>query len=137
VHFSFASYVAMVLEVSLVAGWPKVHRATVAVDCGRTINPDTVRAQVEGAVGFSLNAALYGEITLQDGRVQQSNFHDYRLLRINEMPHVDVHIVPSEQPSTGVGEPAVPPVPPALTNALFRLTGKRLRRLPVRAEDLR
>jgi isoquinoline 1-oxidoreductase beta subunit len=136
VHFSFASYVAMVLEVAMVDGWPKVHRATVAVDCGRTLNPDTVRAQLEGAVGFGLTAALYSEISLQDGRVVQSNFHDYPLLRISEMPAVDVHVVPSDLPPSGVGEPGVPPVAPALGNALFRLLGKRVRRLPIRPEDL-
>jgi isoquinoline 1-oxidoreductase beta subunit len=136
-HFSFRTYVAVVLEVSIENGWPRVHKATCAVDCGRTINPNTVRAQLEGAVGFALTAALYGEISLRDGRVVQSNFHDYRMLRIHEMPAVDVHVVPSEAPSTGVGEPGVPPVAPALGNALFHLTGKRIRRLPVRAEDLR
>lgn len=137
VHFSFNTYVAMVLEASMADGWPKVHKVTVAVDCGSTINPDTVKAQLQGAVGFGLTAALYSEISLQDGRVQQSNFHDYRLLRIHEMPSVDVHIVASEAPPTGVGEPGVPPVAPALGNAIFRLTGKRVRRLPLRPEDLR
>jgi isoquinoline 1-oxidoreductase subunit beta len=137
VHFSFRSHVAAVLEVSADDGWPRVHRATVAIDCGRTLNPDTVEAQLEGAVGFALTAALYGEITIAGGRVEQSNFHDYRLLRIHEMPAVDVHVVTSDEPSTGVGEPGVPPVAPALGNALFALTGKRVRRLPLRAEDLR
>lgn len=137
VHFSFNTYVAMVVEASIADGWPKVHKVTVAVDCGTTINPDTVKAQLEGAVGFGLTSALYGEIALRDGRVQQSNFHDYRLLRIHEMPSVDVHLVPSAAPPTGVGEPGVPPVAPALCNALFRLTGKRVRRLPIRPEDLR
>ncbi len=118
VHFSFRSYVAVVLEASLVDGWPTVHAVTVAIDCGRTINPDTVRAQLEGAVGFALTAALYGEITIAAGRVEQSNFHDYRLLRMHEMPAVAAHVVPSEQPSTGVGEPGLPPVPPAHGNAL-------------------
>lgn len=136
VHFSFNSYAAVVLEVSLVDGFPKVHRATAVIDCGRTINPDTVKAQLEGAVGFALTAALYSDISLQNGSVQQSNFNDYRLLRIHEMPAVDVHIVPSEEPSTGVGEPGVPPVAPALGNALFQLVKKRVRRLPIRAEDL-
>jgi isoquinoline 1-oxidoreductase beta subunit len=136
VHFSFNSYVAAVLEVSLQDGWPKVHRATLAVDCGRTINPNTVQAQLEGAVGFALGTALYSEVALQDGRVVQSNFHDYRLLRMHEMPAVDVHVLPSDEPPTGVGEPGVPPIAPALGNALFRLTGKRIRRLPLRAEDL-
>lgn len=137
VHHSFASWVAMVAEVSVADGRPKVHRVTVAVDCGRQINPDTVQAQLEGAVGFALSAALYGEITLADGRVQQSNFHDYRLLRIGEMPAVEVHVVPSEEPPTGVGEPGVPPLAPAVCNALFRLTGQRVRRLPIRLEERR
>lgn len=137
VHFSFHSYVAMVLEASIENGWPKVHKVTCAVDCGTTINPDTVRAQLEGAVGFGLTTALYSEIAIDAGKVTQSNFHDYRLLRIHEMPAVDVHLVPSNAPPTGVGEPGVPPVAPALGNAIFRLTGKRVRRLPLRAEDLR
>jgi isoquinoline 1-oxidoreductase beta subunit len=136
VHTSFGSYVANVAEVSLEQGWPRLHRYTCAVDCGRVVNPDTVAAQMEGAIGFGLTAALYGEITLRDGRVQQSNFHDYRMLRIHEMPAVDVHIVPSTEPSSGVGEPGVPPVAPALGNALFALTGRRIRRLPIRREDL-
>lgn len=137
VHHSFESYVAMVAEVSLQDGKPRVHRVTVAVDCGRVVNPDTVEAQLQGAVGFGLTAALYGEISLVEGRVQQSNFHDYRMLRMHEMPAVAVHVVPSEEHSTGVGEPGVPPVAPALCNALFALTGKRVRRLPLREEDLR
>jgi len=137
VHFSFASYVAIVLEVSFADGKVAVHKATVAVDCGRTINPNTVQAQLEGALGFGLGTALHSEITLKDGRIEQSNFHDYPLLRIGEMPVVEVHVVPSEEPSTGVGEPGVPPVAPALGNALFALCGKRIRRLPLRAEDLR
>lgn len=136
VHHSFESFVAMVAEVSLEQGRLRVHRVTCAVDCGRVVNPDTVIAQVQGAVGFGLTAALYGAITLKNGRVEQSNFHDYRMLRIHEMPAVDVHIVPSEEPSTGIGEPGVPPVAPALCNALFALTGKRIRRLPIREEDM-
>ncbi len=136
VHFSFNSYAAVVLEVSLQDGRPRVHRATCAIDCGFVLNPDTVAAQFEGAVGFALTAALYSAVELERGRVVQSNFHDYRLLRIHEMPEVAVHIVPSQEPPTGVGEPGVPPVAPALANALARLTGKRVRRLPIRAEDL-
>jgi isoquinoline 1-oxidoreductase beta subunit len=136
-HHSFESYVAAVAEVSLQDGRPRVHKYTVAVDCGRVVNPDTVVAQIEGAVGFGLTAALYSEITLEQGRVEQSNFHDYRMLRIHEMPAVEVHILPSQEPSTGIGEPGVPPVAPALCNALFALTKKRIRRLPVREEDLR
>ena len=137
VHFSYASYVAHVIEASVENGKPRVHRAVCAIDCGRVVNPDTVRAQLEGAVGFALTAALYSEITLANGRVQQSNFHDYRMLRIHEMPEVEVHIVESKEPSTGVGEPGVPTVAPALCNALFQLTGKRVRSLPIRAEDLK
>jgi CO/xanthine dehydrogenase Mo-binding subunit len=125
-----------VAEVSLERGRPRVHRVTSAVDCGRVVNPDILKAQVEGAVGFGLTAALYSAITLKDGRVEQSNFHDYRMLRIHEMPDVAVHIVESAEPSTGIGEPGVPPVAPAVCNALFALTKKRIRRLPIRAEDL-
>jgi isoquinoline 1-oxidoreductase subunit beta len=137
VHHSFDSWVAHVAEVSLQNGWPRVHRVTSAVDCGRIVNPDIVKAQVEGAVGFGLTALLYSAITLKDGRVQQSGFHDYRMLRIHEMPEVDVHLVESSEPSTGIGEPGVPPVAPAVCNALFALTRKRIRRLPIRAEDLK
>jgi isoquinoline 1-oxidoreductase beta subunit len=137
VHHSFQSWVAMVAEVSLQDGRPRVHAVDVAVDCGRVVNPDTVRAQMEGAVGFALTATLYGAITLADGRVEQSNFHDYRMLRVHEMPEVRVHIVRSEAASSGVGEPGVPPLAPAVCNALYALTGKRVRRLPIRTEDLR
>lgn len=137
VHFSFESYVAAVAEVSCTDGVPRVHKVTLAIDCGRIVNPDTIKAQLEGAVGFGLTATLFSQITLQDGRVEQSNFHDYRMLRIGEMPQVEVVIVDSQEPSTGVGEPGVPVIAPAVCNALFALTGKRVRRLPVRGEDLR
>ena len=136
-HHSFETTVAQVAEVSLEGGQPRVHRVTCAVDCGRVVNPDGVAAQLEGAVGFGLTAVLHGAITLREGRVQQSNFHDYRMLRIPGMPQVDVHIVPSDERSTGVGEPGVPPVAPAVCNAFFALTGKRIRRLPLRADELR
>ena len=99
-------------------------------------NPLTVEAQVQSAIAFGLSAALYGKSTFKEGRVEQSNFHDYQVLRMSEMPAVDVHIVPSEEPSTGIGEPGVPPVAPALCNALFALTTKPIRRLPIRTEDL-
>src|SRR5262249_56859361 len=95
-----------------------------------------VRAQMEGGIVFGLTAALYGEMTFEKGRGKQRNFHDYRMLRINEMPEVEVHIVPSTDKMGGVGEVAVPPIAPAVANALFALTGRRIRRLPVRAEDL-
>jgi isoquinoline 1-oxidoreductase beta subunit len=136
-HFSFDSYVAQVVEASVEKnGMVKVHRVVCAVDCGRVINPDTVRAQMEGGIIFGLTAALKTEITLKNGRVEQSNFHDYQMLRISESPKIEVHIVPSGENPTGVGEPGVPPVAPALANAIFAATGKRVRRLPIRASDL-
>ena len=136
-HFSFDSYVAQVVEASVERdGTVRVHRVVCAVDCGRVINPDIVKAQMEGGIVFGLTAALKGEITLENGRVQQHNFYDYPMLRMFESPEIEVHIVPSEAPPTGVGEPSVPPVAPALTNAIFAATGKRIRRLPIRASDL-
>jgi isoquinoline 1-oxidoreductase beta subunit len=134
---SFNSFVAQVAEVSLDKdGLPRVERIVCAVDCGVAVNPDVVRAQMEGGIGFGLGAALWSEITLDKGRVVQSNFHDYRTLRIDEMPKVEVHIVPSAEPPTGVGEPGVPPVAPAVANAVFKLTGQPVRRLPfVRARE--
>ncbi|HKU38330.1 MAG TPA: xanthine dehydrogenase family protein molybdopterin-binding subunit [Polyangiales bacterium] len=131
VHESFESVVAQVAEVSLGPnGQPKVHRVIVGVDCGIAINPDVVRAQVEGGVGFALSAALYSEIEIERGQALQSNFHDYRALRIEEMPKVEVHIVPSKAEPTGIGEPGVPPLAPAVANAVYQLTGERVRRLP-------
>jgi isoquinoline 1-oxidoreductase subunit beta len=135
-HFSFDSYVAQVVEASVEKGMVKVHRVVCAVDCGLVINPDTVKAQMEGGIIFGLTAALKTEITLKDGRVEQGNFHDYPMLRMFESPEIEVHIVPSGENPTGVGEPGVPPVAPALTNAIFAATGKRVRRLPIRAGDL-
>ena len=136
-HFSFDSYVAQVVEASGEKnGAVRVHRVVCAVDCGTVINPDTVRAQMEGGIIFGLTAALKTEITLKDGRVQQDNFHDYQMLRIFESPEIEVHIVPSSENPTGVGEPGVPPVAPALANAIFAVTGKRIHRLPIRASDL-
>jgi len=132
VHESFSSYVAQVAEVSVDAGRIRVHRVVCAIDCGTAVNPAGVVAQLESAVVFGLSAALYGEITFREGRVQQSNFHDYRPLRLFEMPVVEVHIVPSTEKPSGVGEPGVPPIAPAVANALFAATGQRLRRLPVR-----
>src|SRR6266436_4906832 len=136
-HFSFDSYVAQVIEASVEKdGTVRVHRVVCAVDCGRTVNPDIVKAQMEGGIVFGLTAALKTEITLENGRVQQKNFHDYQMLRMFESPIIEVHIVPSEQNPTGVGEPSVPPVAPALTNAIFAATGKRVRSLPIRNADL-
>jgi isoquinoline 1-oxidoreductase beta subunit len=131
-HFSFESYVAQIAEVSVdKAGNVRVHKVVCAIDCGRVVNPEQVKSQLEGGVVFGLSAALKDEITFENGRVQQRNFHDYQMLRMNEMPEVEVHIVPSTEPPTGVGEPGVPPVAPAVANAIFALTGKRVRKLPI------
>jgi isoquinoline 1-oxidoreductase subunit beta len=136
-HFSFDSYVAQVVEASVEKnGTVHVHRVFCAVNCGLVINPDTVKAQMEGGIIFGLTAALKTEITLKNGRVEQTNFHDYQMLRMFESPEIEVHIVPSTDNPSGVGEPGVPPVAPALANAIFAATGKRVRRLPIRASDL-
>jgi isoquinoline 1-oxidoreductase beta subunit len=131
VHESFNSFVAQVAEVTL--GQDRritLDRVVCAVDCGIAVNPDIVRAQMEGGIGFGLGAALHDAITLKDGEVEQSNFHDYGSLRINEMPKVEVHIVPSTAAPTGVGEPGVPVIAPALANAVAAATGRRIRKLP-------
>jgi len=130
VHESFGSACAQVAEVSLEGNEVRVHRVVAAFDCGLVVNPLTVEAQVQSAVAFGLSAALKGEITFRDGQVQQSNFHDYPVLRMNEMPRVEVHLVGGDKP-TGVGEPATPPIAPAVANALAALTGKRARALPL------
>lgn len=130
VHESFSSYVAEVAEISMVDGEPKVHRVVAAVDCGTAINPDVIRAQVEGAIGFGLGAIMQEELTLTQGEVDQGNYDGYRPLRIDAMPVVEVHIVESEEPPTGIGEPGVPPIGPAVANAVYRATGKRIRVLP-------
>src|SRR5437867_3645802 len=136
-HESFESYVAHVAEVSVKDGKVRVHRIVAAIDCGPVVNPDTVQAQLQSGAVFGLTAALYGEISFENGRVKQRNFHDYPMLRMHEMPEVEAHIVPSEEKMGGVGEPGVPRVAPAVANAIFVLTGKRIRRLPIRAEDLK
>lgn len=128
---AFNTYVAQVAEVSVdKAGYVKVDRVVCAVDCGTAINPDIIAAQMEGGVGFGLGAVLHGAITLKDGRVEQDNFNSYRVLRMNEMPKVEVYIVPSTQAPTGVGEPGVAPVGPAVANAIFAATGRRIHVLP-------
>lgn len=129
---SFGSFCAQVAEVSIMDGKPQVHRVTCAIDCGTVVNPDTVVAQMESGIVHGLTAALYGEITIRNGRVEQGNFGDYPLLRLDAMPQVDVHIVTSIEPPGGVGEPGTPPTAPAVANALFALTGKPVRRLPIR-----
>ena len=112
-------------------GTPKVHRVVAAVDCGMVVNPEIIRRQIEGGIAYGLSAALHGRITLKNGRVEQSNFHDYPVLRLPEMPRVDVHIVTSREAPGGVGEPGTPPAAPAVVNAIFAATGKRLRSLPI------
>jgi len=132
VYKSFDSFVAEVAEVSVGSdGAPRVHRVVCAVDCGPVVNPDIVEAQMQSAIVYGLTAALWGEITIDKGRVQQSNFHDYRMLRLAEMPLVEVHIVPSTDAQGGVGEPGTPPIAPAVCNAIFAGTGKRIRKLPI------
>jgi len=129
---SFGSYVAEVAEVSVEAGKPHVHKVWCAIDCGVVVNPAIVRAQMESAIMYGLTAALYGRISIEGGRAVQSNFHDYPMLRMNEAPEVEVVLVPSGDPPGGVGEPGLPPAAPAVTNALFALTGQRIRDLPIR-----
>jgi isoquinoline 1-oxidoreductase beta subunit len=131
---SFGSICAQVVEASLDDGVVNVHRVTCVIDCGVVVHPDNVIAQMQGSIVFALTAALYGEITVSDGRVQQSSFPDQPLLSLSRMPRVDVHLMPSAAPPGGVGEPGVPPLAPALANALFGLTGKRLRSLPLRPD---
>jgi isoquinoline 1-oxidoreductase beta subunit len=135
-YFSFNSYTAAVAEVAVKKGEVRVQRIVYAADVGRPINPDGVRAQLESAAVYSLTAMLKGAITIDRGRVEQSNFHDYEMLRIKEMPQVEAHVVDSKERPTGIGEPGVPVTAPAVCNAIFAATGKRLRRLPIRAEDL-
>jgi isoquinoline 1-oxidoreductase beta subunit len=136
VHESFRSSVAMVTEVSIEQGKVKIHKVVCAIDCGLAVNPDGVISQMEGGIIFGLSAALYGEITLDKGQVQQGNFHDYKMLRINEAPAIEVYIVESSEQMGGAGEPCIPPVAPSLTNALFSATGKRIRNLPIMNYDL-
>jgi isoquinoline 1-oxidoreductase beta subunit len=132
VHESFNSFVAQVAEISKSRdGKVKVERVVCAVDCGVAVNPNIIAMQMESGIGYGLSAALSGAITLKDGLVEQSNFHDYPVLRMNEMPRVETHIVPSAEKPTGVGEPATPVIAPAVANALFARDGKPVRALPL------
>jgi isoquinoline 1-oxidoreductase subunit beta len=131
-QFVFGTYMAQVAEVEVSNdGAVRVRRVVCAVDCGTVINPDTVRAQIEGAVIFGITAALYGEITLKNGRVEQANFDTYKILRMNEAPAIEVHIVQSFELPGGMGEPGTSAIAPAVANAIFAATGKRLRKLPI------
>jgi isoquinoline 1-oxidoreductase beta subunit len=129
---AYGSYVAQVAEVSVTNGQVKVHRVVCAVDCGRVINPDTVVAQMESGIVYGLTATLKGVITIAGGRVEQGNFDDFPLLRMSETPAIDVHIVPSDEPPGGVGEAGLPPIAPAVCNAVFAVTGQPVRSLPIR-----
>ena len=131
-HGSFESYVAQVAEVSVVGGAIRVHRVLCVIDCGLAVNPDVVRAQMEGSVVYGLSAALHGNLEVENGAIRESNFHDYPILRMHEAPDVEVIIVDSDEPPTGVGEPGVPPVAPAVANAVFAAIGQRLTSLPLK-----
>jgi isoquinoline 1-oxidoreductase/isoquinoline 1-oxidoreductase beta subunit len=133
-HHSFATDVAEIAEVSIDNGKVRVHKVTCVVDCGIAVNPDVVRAQMEGSIMFGLTAALYGNLDLEGGAIRESNFHDYPILRMNEAPAVEVIIVDSGTEPTGVGEPGLPPIAPAVANAVFAATGQRLRSLPLKLQ---
>jgi isoquinoline 1-oxidoreductase beta subunit len=135
---AFQSFAAQVVEISVDRKMRsvKVHRVVCAVDVGRVVNPANIVMQSESAIVYGLSSALYGEITIEGGRVKQTNFNNYPVLRVDAMPVIETYIVPSEEKPTGAGELAVPPVVPALCNAIFSATGKRIRKLPIRAEDL-
>ena len=138
VQFVFATYMAQIAEVEVSKeGTVRVKRVVCAVDCGTVINPDIVRAQIEGAIIFGTTAALYGEITLKEGRVEQANFDTYQILRMNEAPAVEVHIVQSSEPPGGMGEAGTSAIVPAVANAIFAATGKRLRNLPIDTNALK
>jgi isoquinoline 1-oxidoreductase beta subunit len=131
-QFVFATYMAQVAEVEVApTGAVRVRRVVCAVDCGTIVNPDTVQAQIQGAIVFGITAALHGEITLKDGRVEQSNFHTYPMQRINEAPAIEVYLVRNGEAPGGMGEAGTSAIVPAVTNAIFAVTGKRVRKLPV------
>jgi isoquinoline 1-oxidoreductase beta subunit len=138
-HATFGvTHVAQVAEVSVDgAGNVRVHRVVCAVDCGKVVNPDNVAAQMESGIVFGLTATLKAETTIRNGRVQQSNFDDYPLLQMDEMPSVEVYIADSDVRPSGIGEMGVPPIAPAVANAIFSATGKRIRHIPIRPEDLK
>jgi isoquinoline 1-oxidoreductase beta subunit len=132
----YDTYMAEVAEISMKEGVPVVHKVTVVADLGRMVNPDTVEAQIQSSIVFGLSAALYGEITLDKGRVQQTNFHQYPVVRMNEAPAIDITLVSSTEKPGGIGEPATALIGPAVGNAVFAATGKRLRKMPFTAENI-
>ena len=131
-HESFGSIVAQVAEVSIEDKKPRVHRVVCAIDCGVVVNPDIVAQQIESGIVYGLSAALHGEITIEAGAVKQKNFDSYGMLRMKDAPQVETHVVVSAEAPGGVGEPATPPVAPAVANALLKLTGKPVRSLPIK-----
>ncbi len=137
VHEAFGSYVAEVVELNINKGQIKVHKVTCAIDCGLAVNPDGVKAQMESGIIFGLTMAFYGELTVENGMVKQSNFYDYRMIRMNESPAIEVFIVDSSEKMGGAGECAVPPLAPALANAIFAATGKRIYELPIKSSSLK
>jgi isoquinoline 1-oxidoreductase beta subunit len=135
---AFATYMAQIAEVEVAEdGTVRVRRVVCAVDCGTVVNPDTVEAQIQGAIIFGITAALYGEITLKDGRIEQGNFDSYQILRMNEAPNIEVHIVRNSELPGGIGEAGTSAIAPAVTNAIFAATGKRLRKLPIDTSALK
>jgi CO/xanthine dehydrogenase Mo-binding subunit len=133
VQFAMGTYLSQVVEVEVSKdGEVSVRRVVCALDCGAVVNPDTIAAQIEGGIIFGISAALWGEITLKNGRVEQNNFNDYRVLRINETPLIEVHLVKSIEAPGGIGEPGTIGIAPAMTNAIFAVTGKRIRKLPIK-----
>jgi isoquinoline 1-oxidoreductase beta subunit len=136
VHESFNTIVAQVVEISRTQSSVKIERVICAVDCGVAVNPNIVAMQMESGIGFGLSAALAGAITLKEGIVEQSNFHDYPVLRMNQMPKIEVFIVPSKEKPTGVGEPGTPVIAPALANAILAMQGKSIRALPMSSQGV-
>jgi isoquinoline 1-oxidoreductase subunit beta len=137
-QFVFATYMAQVAEVEVAKdGAVRVRRVVCAVDCGTVVNPDTVQAQIQSAIIFGITAALHGKITLKDGRVEQTNFDTYQMLRMNEAPAIEVHIVRNSEPPGGMGEAGTSAIVPAVANAIFAATGKRLRKMPVDTTTLK
>jgi len=135
VHFAFESYNAQVAEVSVTDGKVRVHRIVSALDCGRYVNPNILAAQLEGGAIFAASAALYQELTFENGRLQQTNFHSFPMVRMNDCPEIETHLIESQEKSTGAGEPGVPCTAPAIANAIFAATGKRVRKLPIRMPE--
>src|SRR5207253_8302381 len=135
VHFSFESFSAHVAEVSVKDDKVRVHRMVCAIDCGRYVDPNIIAAQVEGGAIFGASAALFQEMTFSNGRLQQTNFHNFPVMRMNETPVIETHIVENNEKSGGIGEPGVPCAAPAIANAVFAATGKRVRKLPIRMRE--